>query len=218
MDFLPGDHELLSYERSKWEEGFSFVAGVDEAGRGCLAGPVVAAAVVFTDRAAIPCGIDDSKKLSPERRMELREIIMNAPGVLFGVAEVDAAEIDRIDILRCTWMAMRTALSQLKSLDYILVDGRRVPELPAPSLAIVKGDAKSASIGAASILAKTHRDMLMERLATEYPGYGFELHKGYGTESHVEAIRRLGPSPVHRRTFEPIKGMLNPMSQGELEF
>lgn len=191
---------------------------MDEAGRGCLAGPVVAAAVVFTVRDAIPFGIDDSKKLSPERRMELRELIMKAPGVLYGVAEIDAAEIDRFDILRCTWKAMRAALSQIPKLDFIIVDGRKVPDLPAPSLAIVKGDAKSASIGAASILAKTHRDMLMERLAIEYPGYGFEHHKGYGTEEHVEAIKRLGPCLVHRKTFEPIKGFLNPMAQGELGF
>ena len=218
MDFLPGDHELLSYERCKWEEGFSFVAGVDEAGRGCLAGPVVAAAVVFTDRSAIPDGIDDSKKLSPERRMELREILFKTPGILYGIAEVDSIQIDRIDILRCTWMAMRAALSKLPNLDYILVDGRKVPDLPAPSLAIVKGDAKSASIGAASILAKTHRDLLMERMAREYPGYGFELHKGYGTAEHVEAIKRLGPCAIHRKSFEPIKSFLNPMSQDEFKF
>lgn len=188
---------------------------MDEAGRGCLAGPVVAAAVVFTERSAIPFGIDDSKKLSPERRLELRELILNAPGALYGIAELSAEAIDRSDILRCTWQAMRDALAKLPRVDFILVDGRKVPELPAPSLAIVKGDAKSASVGAASILAKTHRDALMERFAEEFPGYGFELHKGYGTEEHVEAIKRLGPSPIHRRTFEPLKSLLSPMEQGE---
>jgi ribonuclease HII len=148
----------------------------------------------------------------------MREAILKTPGVLYGIAGRSAAEIDRTDILRRTWEAMREALSKLSACDFILVDGRKVPNLPAPSLAIVKGDAKSASVAAASILAKTHRDALMERMALEYPGYGFEAHKGYGTAEHVEAIKRLGPCPEHRKSFEPLKTMLSPMTQGELLF
>jgi len=216
--FLSADDELLAYERSKWAEGFFFLAGIDEAGRGCLAGPVVAAAVVFTDKAKVPAGIDDSKKLSPEARTELREAILSEPSILWAVAEVQAAEIDASDILRSTWKAMAGAVSQIQKAEFALVDGRPVKGLPIPSLAIVKGDAKSASIGAASILAKTHRDLLMERMALQYPGYGFEVHKGYGTKEHVEAIEKLGPCPEHRKSFEPLKTLLNPnpMIQDEL--
>ena len=216
MDCLPYGHELLAYERSLWDEGFSFIAGVDEAGRGCLAGPVVAAAVVFSDHSSIPEGINDSKQLSPEMRATMRERIIATPGVFWAVAEIGPEEIDRSDILRCTWKAMRAALASLPKCEFILVDGRPVPDLPKPAKAIVKGDAKSASIGAASILAKTHRDLLMERFAKEYPGYGFEEHKGYGTAMHLEALNRLGICAIHRKTFEPVKSLLNPMSQGEL--
>jgi len=217
MDCLSGDNELLAHERSLRDEGFCFIAGVDEAGRGCLAGPVVAAAVVFPDLSKVPEGVNDSKKLSSQRREELREAILATPGVLWAVAEVQADEIDRIDILRSTWKAMRLAVSQLPKFDYVIVDGRPVPELPSPKRAIVKGDSKSASIAAASILAKTHRDMLMDKLAKHHPGYGFEVHKGYGTAEHVAAIKRLGPCPIHRLSFEPIKSLLNPMSQGQFE-
>lgn len=218
-EFLSQEDGLLAYERVKWAEGFSFLAGVDEAGRGCIAGPVVAAAVVFADRARIPAGVFDSKQLLPARRMELRESLLSEPGVLWAVEEIQADEIDRTDILRATWKAMAGALSKLlPKVQFALVDGRPVKGLPTPSLSIVKGDSKSASIAAASIIAKTHRDMLMERLAEKLPGYGFEIHKGYCTEEHVAAVRALGPSVEHRRTFEPVKSIVNPppMLQGEL--
>ncbi len=216
--FLDANDELLAYESTKWAEGLSFLAGIDEAGRGCLAGPVVAAAVIFTDKARIPAGVDDSKRLSAARRAELREALLSDPSVLWTVAEVQAEEIDRVDILRATWKAMAVAVAKLPQAEFALVDGRPVKGLPVPSLSIVKGDSKSASVAAASILAKTSRDLLMERLALEFPGYGFEVHKGYGTKEHLEALAKLGPCPAHRRTFEPVKAMLNPnpMSQGEL--
>ncbi|OQA87508.1 MAG: Ribonuclease HII [Lentisphaerae bacterium ADurb.Bin242] len=202
--------ELLAYEKIQWDEGFSFVAGVDEAGRGCMAGPVVAAAVVFTDPEKIPEGINDSKQLTPEKRMELREKLLAEPSVLWAVAEVSPEEIDRINILRATWKAMATALSRLPKIQFALVDGNPVRGLPVPSRSIVKGDARSLSIGAASILAKTHRDLYMEEIAKQYPQYSFEIHKGYCTKLHIEAVEKYGPCPIHRRTFEPVKSILNP--------
>ena len=202
--------ELLAFEQIKWREGFSFVAGIDEAGRGCMAGPVVAAAVVFTDRDRIPDGIHDSKQMTAAARMELREKLLAEPSVLWAVAEVQADEIDRINILQATWKAMRLAAEQLKQIQFILVDGNSVKGLPAPSQSVVKGDARSLSIGAASILAKTHRDLLMDRYAEQYPQYGFELHKGYCTAAHIEAVKQHGPCPIHRLTYAPIRAILNP--------
>ncbi|MBQ9336301.1 MAG: ribonuclease HII [Lentisphaeria bacterium] len=202
--------ELLAFEQIKWREGFSFIAGIDEAGRGCMAGPVVAAAVVFTDRDRIPDGIHDSKQMTAAARMELREKLLAEPSVLWAVAEVQADEIDRINILQATWKAMRLAAEQLKQIQFILVDGNSVKGLPAPSQSVVKGDARSLSIGAASILAKTHRDLLMDRYAEQYPQYGFELHKGYCTAAHIEAVKQHGPCPIHRLTYAPIRAILNP--------
>ena len=194
--------KLLACEKTKWAEGFSFVAGVDEAGRGCMAGPVVAAALIFTDETKIPEGIDDSKKLTHEKRMFLREQLLAEKSIYWGVGVVSPEEIDQINILQATWKAMRLAVEALKiKADFILVDGNPVKGLPCPSLNIIKGDSSSLSIGAASILAKTHRDLLMEEAARLYPQYGFEIHKGYGTKAHYEALRNLGPSPIHRMTF-----------------
>lgn len=203
--------ELLAYEKIQWDEGFSFVAGVDEAGRGCMAGPVVAAAVIFTDPAKIPEGINDSKQLTPEKRMELREKLLAEPSILHAVAEISPEEIDRINILQATWKAMTSALSQLlPKVQFALVDGNPVRGLPVPSRSIVKGDSLSLSIGAASILAKTHRDLYMEEIAKQYPRYSFEIHKGYCTKLHIEMVEKYGPCPIHRLTFEPIKSLLNP--------
>ena len=207
---LARKEQLLAFEQIKWNEGFSFVAGVDEAGRGCMAGPVVAAAVIFTDPARIPDGIHDSKQMTPAARMQLREILLAEPSVLHAVAEVQADEIDRINILQATWKAMRLAVLQLEQTQFILVDGNPVKGLPHPSQSIVKGDALSLSIGAASILAKTHRDLLMEQYAKQYPQYGFELHKGYCTEAHIEAVQKYGPCPIHRLTYAPIRKILHP--------
>ena len=132
------------------------------------------------------------------------------PGVSIGIGEVSAAEIDRLDILRATWRAMRLAVEQLGKVDFILVDGRPVKGLPYPSRAMVGGDGRSASIAAASIVAKVYRDRLMEEYETRYPGYGFAGHKGYGTAEHLEALRRLGPCPEHRRSFRPVREIIDP--------
>ena len=211
--------ELLTNEKILWGEGFSFVAGVDEAGRGCMAGPVVAAAVIFTDPEKIPSGIRDSKMLNPARRMEIRNELLAEESILWGIGMVSAEEIDKSDILRATWESMRQAILALKKLPEIaLIDGNPVKGLPCPSRAIVKGDRLSASIGAASILAKTHRDLLMEQMAETYPGYGFEIHKGYCTKAHYAALEKLGPSPIHRMTFAPVREFLasRQWEQGEL--
>ena len=207
---LSRKEKLLAFERIKWREGFSFVAGVDEAGRGCMAGPVVAAAVIFTDPEQIPGGIQDSKQMTPAARMEVREKLLSEPTVLWAVGEVQPDEIDRINILQATWKAMRLAVEQLKAAQFILVDGNPVKGFSLPSQSIVKGDAKSLSIGAASILAKTHRDLLMEKYAQQYPQYGFEIHKGYCTEQHIMAVRKYGPCPIHRLSYAPIRNILNP--------
>ena len=220
MDFLPGNSELLAHEL-KWDGEFSFIAGVDEAGRGCCAGPVCAAAVIFTDRARIPAGVNDSKQLTHKQRMELREAILAEPSALTAVAMVDQDEIDRTDILRATWLAMRNAVLALpRPADFVLVDGNPVQGLPVPSENIVKGDAKSASIAAASILAKTSRDLFMLEAAKQYPQYQFEVHKGYCTKLHTDLIRKYGPCPLHRKTFEPVRSILNPPDavQGEFQF
>ena len=220
MDFLSGNSELLAYEL-KWGGEFSFIAGVDEAGRGCCAGPVCAAAVIFTDRSRIPAGVNDSKQLTHKQRMELREAILADPTALAGVAMVDQDEIDRTDILRATWLAMRNAILALPhAADFALVDGNPVKGLPVPSESIVKGDAKSASIAAASILAKTSRDLFMLEAAKQYPQYQFEVHKGYCTKLHTDLIRQYGPCPLHRKTFEPVRSILNPPDsvQGEFDF
>ena len=220
MDFLSGNSELLAYEL-KWGGEFSFIAGVDEAGRGCCAGPVCAAAVIFTDRSRIPAGVNDSKQLTHRQRMELREAILAEPTALTGVAMVDQDEIDRTDILRATWLAMRNAILALpRAADFALVDGNPVKGLPVPSESIVKGDAKSASIAAASILAKTSRDLFMLEAAKQYPQYQFEVHKGYCTKLHTDLIRQYGPCPLHRKTFEPVRSILNPPDsvQGEFDF
>ena len=220
MDYLPGNSELLVHEL-KWDGEFSFIAGVDEAGRGCCAGPVCAAAVVFTDRSHIPAGVNDSKQLTHKQRMELREAILAEPSALTSVAMVDQEEIDRTDILRATWLAMRRAVLGLpRPADFVLVDGNPVQGLPVPSENIVKGDAKSASIAAASILAKTSRDLFMFEAAKQYPQYQFEVHKGYCTRLHTDLIRKYGPCPLHRKTFEPVRSILNPPDtvQGEFQF
>jgi ribonuclease HII len=220
MDYLPGNSELLVHEL-KWDGEFSFIAGVDEAGRGCCAGPVCASAVIFTDRSRIPAGVNDSKQLTHKQRMELREAILAEPSALTSVAMVDQDEIDRTDILRATWLAMRRAVLGLpRPADFVLVDGNPVQGLPVPSENIVKGDAKSASIAAASILAKTSRDLFMMEAAKQYPQYRFEVHKGYCTRLHTDLIRKYGPCPLHRKTFEPVRSILNPPDtvQGEFQF
>ena len=216
--FLPVDSPMLDFEREADAAGYPVIAGVDEAGRGCCAGPVVAAAVVFTDRSRIPAGINDSKQLTAKKRMALRAQLLSDPTILTAVGEVHADEIDRINILQATWKAMGLALAGIPSAAFALIDGNPVKGLPLPSRSIVKGDALSASIAAASILAKTTRDLWIEAVAEQYPGYAFEVHKGYCTALHTERIRQLGPCPIHRMTFEPVKSILNPpdLVQGDL--
>lgn len=214
--YLPAEHQLLVTETELRNEGFSFVAGVDEAGRGPLAGPVVAAAVIFRDYSKIP-QVFDSKQLNEKTRDELFEILTSRNDIVFAWCEVDNNEIDRINILQATHLAMRTAVSKLSQQpDFVIIDGNPVKSMPYPNKSIVKGDAKCAAIAAASIIAKVHRDRLMCQYAEMYPEYGFDLHKGYGTAAHLTAIEKYGPCPIHRKTFSPIKEMLSPLEQGEL--
>ena len=183
------------------------VAGIDEAGRGPLAGPVVVAAVILSP-GAIPYGLADSKRLSPTRRERLAtEIAANALATQVEVVAVE--EIDRCNILQATLNGMRRACLALQPLpDSALVDGNRCPELPVPARAVVGGDAIEPAISAASILAKVTRDRLLVDLADRFPGYGFERHKGYPTRDHLEALQRLGPCPFHRRSFKPVRECL----------
>lgn len=184
------------------------VAGVDEAGRGPLAGPVCAAAVILDPNQPIE-GLNDSKKLTAKKREALAPLI-KARALAWCIAWADVSEIDSFNILQATMLAMTRAVEGLQvKPELILVDGNRTPKnLPAPASAVVKGDAKVAAIAAASILAKTARDAKMVALDAVYPGYGFAKHAGYGTAQHIEAIRTLGITPEHRRTFEPVKSMV----------
>jgi ribonuclease HII len=196
-----------------------FVAGVDEAGRGPLAGPVVAASVVFhrefIESGGVKAfqGLTDSKALSEKKREHFFNQLRESELVDLAFAVIEPAEIDRINILQATWKAMAQSLSGLRKLpDRALVDGNPVRGLPCPSLNIVKGDARSLSIAAASVIAKVTRDRMMMELDREFPEYGFGRHKGYGTKAHLEAIRRYGPTHCHRKTFRP----LAELNQGEL--
>ena len=191
---------LLRRERELWEEGLIRIAGVDEAGVGPLAGPIVAAAVVFPAGQGLK-GVDDSKKLTAERRAELAPEIRAAAADWF-VARVDPREIDAINIYQAGLLAMRRSVEGLKAPpEFVLVDGREIPGLDLTQERIVGGDARCHAIAAASILAKTERDAMMARYDDEFPGYGFASHKGYPTSEHRDAIRKLGPSPIHRRSF-----------------
>lgn len=192
--------DWYAYEKRAGERGFSAVCGIDEAGRGPLAGPVCAAAVILPPDCDIP-GLNDSKKLSEKKREALFPVIQEK-ALAFGIGWATAEEIDRVNILQATFLAMARAVEALPTpADYALVDGNRMPPLPIPGETIVKGDATSASIAAASILAKVSRDRLLRRLDEEHPEYGFAKHKGYGTKAHYEAIRKYGLLPEHRRGF-----------------
>lgn len=194
---------LWAAEADWHRRGARHVAGVDEAGRGPLAGPIVAAAVVWAEPPALP-GLDDSKRLTPEQRQRLLPLILES-ALDWGVGVVDAAAIDRIKIQRANYLAMRLALADLATPpDAVLVDGFRLPDLPMPGQRIVKGDRRSWSIAAASIVAKETRDYLMRLYDTHYPGYGFAGHKGYGTATHLAALQTQGACPIHRRSFAPV--------------
>ncbi len=191
---------LWEIENSHFEQGVEIICGVDEAGRGPLAGPVCAAAVILPKGLVIP-GLNDSKKLTDKRRRELMPVIKEQ-ALAYGIAFASHEEIDEINILQATFLAMERALAQLKiQPDLALIDGNRQKDFGINVETVVKGDSRSANIAAASVLAKVTRDDYMEAMALQYPGYGFEIHKGYGTKAHYEALRNLGPSPIHRISF-----------------
>lgn len=196
--------DTLLFEKSAYSKGFAHIAGIDEAGRGPLAGPVTAAAVILPVGVTI-IGVDDSKKLSPAKREKLFKIIMEQ-AISVGIGIVTQVEIDQINILQATRRAMLTAVWQLTPQpDYLLIDGISTIDSSIPQKTIKKGDSLSLSISAASIIAKVTRDRFMIEMDTKYPGYGFAGHKGYGSAAHLDAIRRLGPSPIHRLTFRGVK-------------
>jgi ribonuclease HII len=205
-------HNQFEFESALWGAGLLRIAGVDEAGRGPLAGPVVAAAVILPPAwlaADLPPelhGLNDSKQLTEARREEFFAVLTRSPEIQFAIAAVDAPTIDRINILQATHRAMNDALAQLTPPpEHALVDGTRVKTLHFPQTPIVKGDARSYSIAAASVLAKVTRDRQAAEWDRQWPEYGFGEHKGYGTPRHLEAIRKHGPCPIHRRSFAPIK-------------
>ena len=192
--------DLWEIENEIRAEGFALICGVDEAGRGPLAGPVCAAAVILPQGLELP-GLNDSKKLSPKRREDLFPRICSQ-AVSYGIAFASVEEIDTLNILRATFLAMNRAVAKLNPQpELALIDGNRNSGIALSSRCIIGGDGKCASIAAASVLAKVERDRLMLQLAEQYPEYGFEQHKGYGTKAHYEALRRYGPSPVHRMSF-----------------
>jgi ribonuclease HII len=181
-------------------QGYTVICGVDEAGRGPLAGPVCAAAVILPEHAEIP-GLTDSKKLSDKKRRELFPIIKEQ-AIAYGIGLASEKEIDEINILQATFLAMQRAIDQLEGkADLALIDGNREKDFGLPVKTVVKGDSLSANIAAASVLAKVTRDDIMTEMAETYPGYGFEIHKGYGTKAHYAALTEQGPSPIHRMTF-----------------
>ncbi|MGL4790182.1 MAG: ribonuclease HII, partial [Anaerotignaceae bacterium] len=197
--------EISTYERECYKAGYTLLAGIDEVGRGPLAGPVVTAAVILKQGDLIE-GINDSKKLNEAKREHLYEIIVNQ-AVAYGIGVVSPQEIDEINILQATYKAMQQAISNLKEKpDFILADAVTIPEITIPQKGIIKGDAKSISIGAASIIAKVTRDNMMKEYAEIYPEYDFQNNKGYGSKTHLEAIKRIGISPIHRKTF--VKNLL----------
>lgn len=205
------EHERLmhmyDYERAARAAGYELVAGVDEAGRGPLAGPVSVAAVILPFELELP-KLNDSKKLSAKVRDELYDEIM-AKAIAIGTALVDAATIDRVNIYQATMNGMYESIFALKpEPTKVLIDAMELGSLPMPHESIIKGDAKSASIAAASIIAKVNRDRLMDEYDKQYPEYGFASHKGYGTAEHIAALKKYGPCPIHRRSFEPIKSMV----------
>lgn len=207
---------MLTYEYTQWAltPGIILV-GVDEAGRGCLAGPVVAGAVYIPPARAEElyagelAGLNDSKQLSPAQRDGFFEILTSVPDVAWATGQCSAAEVDTHNILVATHIAMRRAVEALPVIaGHVLVDGLPVKGLPCPSTAIIKGDGQSLLIAAASVVAKVSRDRMMLEMDRRYPGYGFAGHKGYGTKSHTQALLERGPTPIHRRTFRPVRDIV----------
>ncbi|QEM73974.1 ribonuclease HII [Chlamydia abortus] len=209
MNTLAMDAEQLFlsktiFEEEVFHEGFSLIAGIDEVGRGPLAGPVVAGACILP-RGKVFAGVNDSKKLTPKERGKIRDILVNDPEVYYGLGVVSVERIDEINILEATKEAMAAAIANLPiHPDFLLVDGLHLPH-KIPCKKIIKGDSKSASIAAASILAKEYRDDLMRELHQLYPDYGFDKHKGYGTAAHLAALKAFGPCDCHRKSFAPVR-------------
>ena len=196
----------FSFEQALIQSGAARVAGVDEVGRGPLAGPVTAAAVVL-DPSRIPEGLNDSKALTAKRRATLEPLIFAAAEV--SIAHATVEEIDELNILRASHLAMERALAGLDAVDHALIDGNIIPKgLTIPATTLIKGDARSVSIAAASIVAKICRDRIMVELAQQYPGYGWDTNAGYGSKSHISALQNLGVTPHHRRSFKPVHNML----------
>lgn len=194
----------LDFEDQARSEGYRFIAGIDEVGRGCLAGPVVAAACILDPSRPLPKGLNDSKKLTAAAREEIAEELKGSV-IAYAVGEVDAAEIDAINILRATFKAMAIAVGELSpGPDFLLIDAVRLKEIDLPQRSIIKGDSVSASIAAASVLAKTFRDAAMREYDGRYPQYGFARHVGYGTREHLAALRSHGACPLHRTTFRGV--------------
>jgi ribonuclease HII len=200
----------LDIERALWANGTLWIAGIDEAGRGALAGPVAAAAVILPqiiNLTSVLSGVRDSKKMTPSQR-EFWNRVIRESAVTFGVGLSSAKEIDTLGISSATKLAAVRAVQALSIVpDHLLIDYFQLPDLPIPQTSLPKGDVISLSIAAASILAKTTRDALLDEFDNEFPGYGFENHKGYGTAAHLDAILAYGPTTIHRKSFEPIKGI-----------
>lgn len=197
--------QMVMYEEEAYRQGYQLIAGLDEAGRGPLAGPVVAAACILP-RGLLIEDVNDSKKLTPKVRARLFQRLTSHPNISFGIGIIEPQDIDRINIYQATIQAMWQAVDQLTKLpDYLLIDGMGIKHTAIPCLKIIKGDQLSLSIAAASIIAKETRDELMVRYHHQWPHYGFDQHKGYGTAKHLEALERHGPCPIHRRSFDPIK-------------
>ena len=206
--------DLLAFEKELYNEGIEYIAGTDEAGRGPLAGPVVAAAVILP-KGLIITGVNDSKQLTEKKREELFDII-NEKALAVGVSFIDNNKIDEINILEASRLAMMEAIKKLKiKPQYVLSDAMKM-NIDVPVKPIIKGDALSESIAAASIIAKVMRDRYMDEMDLKYPNYGFKKHKGYPTKDHIEAIKKYGITPIHRKTFKPIKTML--IEQLEFDF
>ncbi len=206
--------DLLAFEKELYNEGYEYICGTDEAGRGPLAGPVVAAAVILPKNMIIE-GVNDSKQLTEKKREELFDII-NEKALAVGIAFVDNKKIDEINILEASRLAMTLAIQKLKiKPDYVLSDAMKM-NIGIPVKPIIKGDALSINIAAASIIAKVTRDRFMDEMDLKYPNYGFKRHKGYPTKDHIEAIKKYGITDIHRVTFKPIKTML--VEQLEFDF
>ena len=209
--------KLNSYEDEARSQGYQLIAGVDEAGRGPLAGPVVAAACISPQGILIP-GVNDSKQLNAGERAELFQLIISDDRIVYGVGIVDPQTIDKVNIYQATILAMLEAISKLPiSPHFLLVDGMKLPHPSIPAQKIIDGDAKSQSIAAASIIAKETRDQLMVQYHERWPEYGFNQHKGYGTEKHLKALQAYGICPLHRLSFEPVKALLK-IEDPQLQF